>query len=96
MKKTGKFGIMKSYTTWWSKFMKKFSILYSVFRRKLATGYLYTESKSAKANQTTLHKGTTGYLKSFAAEVHSSLLADNHGPLGWEKLDSRNPKPQLP
>lgn len=37
MKKTGKFGIMKSYTTWWSKFMKKFSILYSVFRRKLAS-----------------------------------------------------------
>lgn len=72
-----------------SKLIKKYSLLHSISRGEMG-------QSQQEANQTILHKGNKGYLKSITARAHRVLGTDSHSPHMVERIVSQDLKPQLP
>lgn len=72
-----------------SRLIKKYSILHTISREEMG-------QSQQEANQTTLHKGNTGYLKNSTTRAHSVLGTDSLAPLRRQELCSQDLKPQLP
>lgn len=72
-----------------SRLIKKYSILHTISREEMG-------QSQQEANQTTLYKGNTGYLKNSTTRAHSVLGTDSLAPLRRQELCSQDLKPQLP